>query len=226
MLIAEEFMLLCLDDESGRRSISSEKIDPALGGALVVELALMERVNITSDDEGWHQRRRITITSTKPTDDAVLDDALAYLEGKEGKKLQDVISPLTWHPMTKGLRKRLLERLAAEGVLTEQHGKALGVFPRTTWPAVDGRKEAEIRSRLCSALVDGLTPTERTAALIGLLHATGHLNRALPGEDKKLIRQRAKTLAEGDWAARAVKQVIDAVHAAGAAAAAGGGAGS
>ncbi len=220
MLIAEEFLLLCLDDETGRRSISSEKIEPALGGAVLVELALLERIGITSDEEGLRKRRRVTITSTKPTDDPVLDDALAYLQTKGGPKVQDVISPMAWKPMTKGLRKKLLERLAASGVLTEHHGTALGIFSTTRWPTADATAETEVRARLRSALVDGLTPTERTVALVALLYATGHLNRALPGEDKKLVKQRAKALAEGDWAARAVKAVIDSIQAAGASAAA------
>jgi len=222
MLIAEEFLLLCLDEETGRKSISGEKIDPALGGALLVELALMERIGITSDEEGLRARRRISITSTKPTDDEVLDAALGYLVAKEGKKIQDVISPMSWKPMTKDLRKKLLSRLAETGVLEERRGMALGVFPTTRWPVADPAAELEVRARLRSALVDGLTPTERTVALIGLLHATGHVNKAVPYEDKKLVRRRAKELTEGDWAAKAVKAVIDSVHAAGAAAANGG----
>ena len=225
MLIAEEFLLLCLDDESGRKSISDEKIDPALGGALLVELALLERIGITGDEEGWRRRRRVTITSTTPTDDPVLDEALGYLEEAEGRKAKDLISPMSWRPMTKGLRKKLLQRLAAAGVLSEERGSALGIFPVTRWPARDTGPEWEVRGRLRSALVDGLSPTERTVALISLLHATGHVHRALPHEDKSLVRRRAKELAEGDWAAKAVKQIIDDIHAAGAAAASGGASG-
>lgn len=222
MLIAEEFLLLCLDEETGRKSIGGEKIDPALGGAVLVELALMERISVTGDEQGLRARRRVSITSTKPTDDDVLDTALTYLVAKEGKKVQDLISPISWKPMTKDLRKRLLARLADAGVLEEKRGKALGVFPTTRWPAADPAAELEVRARLRSALVDGLTPTERTVALIGLLYATGHVHKAVPYEDKKLVKQRAKALTEGDWAAKVVKAVIDSVQAAGSAAANGG----
>ena len=44
MLIAEEYLLLALDEESGKPRIGSDRLEPALGGALVAELALMERV--------------------------------------------------------------------------------------------------------------------------------------------------------------------------------------
>jgi hypothetical protein len=216
MLIAEEFLLLCLDEESGRKSLSGNKIDPALGGAVLVELVLTERISITADELGWQQRRRLAITSTTPTDDPLLDDALARLEVQEGKKVKQLITPMRSGSLTKGLRPRLLRRLADAGVLTEQRGRVLGVFPTTSWPAADGRPEQEVRTRLRSALVDGLTPSERTLALIGLLQATGHVARTLPGEDRKMVKQRSKALAEGDTIARTVKSIIDDSQAAGA----------
>ncbi|HEX8508280.1 MAG TPA: GPP34 family phosphoprotein, partial [Propionibacteriaceae bacterium] len=77
MLIAEQFLLLCLDEQRGHRSISSEKLDPALGAAVLVELALSERIGVTGKEASRHQRGRVTITSTKPTDDPVLDQAMA-----------------------------------------------------------------------------------------------------------------------------------------------------
>jgi hypothetical protein len=45
--MAEEYLLLCLDDKTGRPRIGRDRLDPALGGALVAELALRERVGIT-----------------------------------------------------------------------------------------------------------------------------------------------------------------------------------
>jgi hypothetical protein len=217
VLIAEEFLLLCLDEVSGRKSISGEKIDPALGAALLVELALMERISVSGDEEGWVKRRRVSIISTKPTDDAVLDDALTFVEAREGRKVEDLVRPTFGSGLTKELRVRLLRRLAAAGTISEQRGKVLGIFGTTTWPTRDRRAEDDVRARLRSALVDGLTPTEPTVALIGLLHATGHVHAALPEEDKKLVRSRAKELADGDWAARVVKNIIDGIHAAGSA---------
>lgn len=214
MLIAEEFLLLCWDEASGRKSIAGEKIDPALGGAVLVELALMERISVSSDDEGWIQRRRVSVVSTKPTDDVVLDDALAFVDARVGKKVQEVIHPTFGPSLTKGLRARLLQRLADRGVLSERHETVLGIFPATRWLPVDDDIEREVRSRLRAALVEGRTPTERTLALIGLLHATGHVHAALPDEDRRVVKQQARALADGDWAAKVVKSIIDDIHAA------------
>ena len=45
--------------------------------------------------------------------------------------------------ITKGLQRRLLERLAANGVLRLEHDKVLGLLPATTWPtATPARRRA------------------------------------------------------------------------------------
>lgn len=213
MLIAEELLLLSLDNKTGRAAVGTEKLDPALGAAVLVELALAERITVAGDAEGRRQRGRVSVTFTTPTDHPVLDDALTYVQAHEGKKMASLIRPMAWQPMFKGLRPLLLNRLAAAGVLSEQQGRALGIFPLTTWPTVDDTPENAIRARIRSALVDGTTPTERTVALIALLHATGQVARTLPDQDKKTVQRRAKELAQGDWAASAVKQAIDAATA-------------
>ena len=226
MLIAEEFLLLCLDEESGRRLAGSDKVDPALSAALLAELALAERISVTGDDEGWSRRRRLQVVSLTPTDDPELDRALQAVVESEGRRLGDLVSPMSRRRLSKGLRDRLLERLVAAGVLDRQQGTVFGLIPQTSWPTRDRRAEDEVRRRLHSALVAGETPSERTVTLVALLQATGLVTKVLDVTDRKALRQKAKELSEGDWAARAVKQAIDEATAAITAASAGGADGS
>jgi hypothetical protein len=222
MLLAEEFLLLSLDEESGKKTVSSEKLSPALGGAILVELALLERIGVTAKSAGWNRRGRVTITSTKPTDDAELDAALQTLEERENTKVSTLVSDMSGKRITKGLRDRLLERLVRARILTETRTDVLGL---RRWPVLDRTVDEEIRRRLQSCLVGEANPTERTVALIALLYVTGHLTKVVSTDDKKALKKRAKALTEGDWAAAAVKQAIDEVYAtlAASAAAAGGG---
>ena len=227
MLIAEEYLLLSLDDRSGKPRIGRDRWEPALGGALVVELALRERIGVTPHEAGWNKRGRVTITDLSPTDDRELDAALHKLAENEGRKLKDLLSQMAMRKnrLGYGVRDRLLDRLAAAGVLVRAEGTVLGFIPRTTWPAGDPAAEDDVRRRLQGALVGGDTPTERTVALIALLQVTGLLPKVVTSEDKKALRARAKTLTEGDWAAKAVKDAIDEAAAAAAGAAAAGAAG-
>lgn len=214
MLIAEELLLLSFDDETGRRTLAAEKLDPALGGALLAELALMERIGITPDSAGLTKRRRVTVVSPKPTDDRELDAALEAVVAQEGRPVKDFVSATSRWRVTKGLRDRMLERLASAGVLSAESDTVLGVIPRKSWPVLDRAPEDEVRARLHSALVDGLTTTERTVVLISLLLVTGQLTKVVPTADKPLLRRRAKALSDGDWAARAVRQAFEDLYAA------------
>lgn len=225
MLIADELLLLATDDSSGRNIASGTNLDAALGAALLVELALTERISVAPAEAGWREKGKITVINTSPTDDPDLDVLLAKLAEKEGQKVKNLISPMTWKPISKGLKDRRLARLVRQGVLTEQRSKILGL---RSHPTVDAGPEHEVRARLRSALVDGLTPTERTVALVALLEAIGILTKVIVTEDKKAVKRRAKQLSDGDWAAKAVKDAIaemTAVMVGGAAAGAAGGSG-
>lgn len=214
VLIAEELLLLALDDTTGRKLVGTDRLDPALGGALVAELALAERIGVTGPDEGWTRRGRLTVTDPRPTDDAELDRALAAAVAAEGRKVKDLLSSMSSRRITKGLGDRLTQRLAAAGALQRVDDKLLGLFPSTTWPARDRSLEDEVRRRLHGALVAGTTPAERTVVLVALLRVSGLLAKVLPDQDRRLVQQRAKELSEGDWVAGAVKQALDEVAAA------------
>lgn len=205
MAIADELLLLALDETSGKTVAATTNLDAALGAALLVELALAERISIAPAEAGWLERGKVTVINSSPTDDPDLDAVLAKLVEKDGQKVKNLISPMSWRPISKGLRDRRLARLVQQGVLAESRTEVLGL---RRYPTLDPRPEHEIRARLRSALVDGLIPTERTVALIALLQAGGILSKVFPTEDKKLIKARAKQLSEGDWAAKAVKDAI------------------
>ena len=51
MLIAEDLLLLLTNDEMGKLAASPSEVDVALGGALLVELTLMQRVDLAGPSE-------------------------------------------------------------------------------------------------------------------------------------------------------------------------------
>src|SRR5215207_6289640 len=93
MLIAEDLLLLLTDDDTGKLAASSTEVDVALGGALLVELTLAERVDVAGPDERVREGR-LVVRDASSTGDSVLDEALATLGPKEGNKPQSVVGPL------------------------------------------------------------------------------------------------------------------------------------
>ncbi|MDR8407903.1 GPP34 family phosphoprotein [Nonomuraea sp. 3-1Str] len=196
--IAEELLLLAYSEDEGKQLVGSAQLDPALSGALLAELAVNGRIELSD--------KTVTVKDPTPLGDEELDAALARIaaEGKERKPVWWVQRLMAGKP-----RPRLLTRLAETGVLTEQRGKVLGIFPTTRWPEADGSVEANVRERVASAL-GGADPDPRTAVLIALLHAAKIDRKAFPGASK----ERVKEIAEGAWTADAVAKTIAAINAA------------
>jgi hypothetical protein len=208
MLIAEDLLLLLLDDESGKMTNSSY-LDTGIGGALLVELALGAHVEVVKGSGMW-ARAKVHPTNAAGPIDPILVEALGLVAERE-RTAQDLVGRLG-----KKRRDPLLSRLEADGILRREENTVLGLFPRRRWPAVDSSHEADVRRRLGDALVRGLEPDERTAALVGLLSSLDIAHKVvdregMPGRE---LRKRAKQLAEGDWAAKAVRDAVSAAQAA------------
>jgi hypothetical protein len=216
MLLAEDLLLLITDDASGRLAAAGSQVDAGLGGANLVELTLLGKVDITGEqDQG--KPGRIIVRDPAPPEDDVLDAALETLAARQGSKPSAVIGPLG-----KNLRPVLYERLATAGVLRAGRGRALGIFPTRTWPTQDPGHEAEVRQLVTQALVQPGEPDERTAALIALLHALRCEHKVVNPKPYQLsrreLRARAAEVAQGNWASEAVRKAIDEMMAAVAAA--------
>lgn len=207
-LIAEDLLLLLLDDEKG--TATSSYVDVALGGAVLLELALAEAVVVRERTSIWSGAKVAVTPGTTSLGDPLLDSALPLVAERE-RSASDLVNRLG-----KGVRGVLAERLAARGLLQRHDDKVLGLFPRTRWLAADTAHEAEVRRQLTAVLVQGVEPDPRTGALVALLAAVDQAPAAVDhaGIPKRDVRRRAKEVAEGAWAADAVQDAIAASTAA------------
>jgi Golgi phosphoprotein 3 (GPP34) len=197
--------MLVTDDASGRLSAPAAQVDVALGGANLLELTLMNKVDLSGQrDRG--KPGRIIVRDLSPAGDEVLDAALGIVSAHQGKKPSAVIRPLG-----KNLRRTLYERLALSGVIRARQGRTLGVFPTRTWPAQDVSHGAQLRRRVTQALVQQTAPQARSAALVALLHALRYEHKIVDPRDWELstqLRARAEEIAQGGWAPEAIRQTI------------------
>lgn len=215
MLIIEDYLLLVLDDVTGRPVGDASYLQQVASGALLVELALKGRVDLAGDASGWRSGR-VVVRDQSPTGSPLLDDALATVKSKEGSKPKSLVEVLS--------RSRpadaALDGLVARGLLRREEGRILGIFPTTRWPAADSRHEGEVRRTLALVLRDGGAPDERTGALVAILAATKQAGRVmaagaeLTASDRREIDRRAKELAEGSWAAGATRRYVEEITAA------------
>jgi hypothetical protein len=179
MTLAEEIVLLSLDDETGRPvGRLGMAPDLALAGALVMDLALAGRVDTDRD--------RLWVVDTTPTWDRVTDAALAALDTPHAPgDARGAIMLLA--RQAPGARAALLQRLVAAGVLRLEQGRTLWVFADRRYPKQGGREAAEgARARLRRMLLAEEIPEPRDALLLGVARAAGLL--PLLFTDAELLR--------------------------------------
>jgi len=199
MLIAEDVLLLAVDDATGKVSQWTMNLDSALSGAVLIELAVAGRIQLDRDG----RTAKVVVVDAAPTGDPVLDPSLQSLVDKDPMRPESAIGRVG-----KGLRERLYASLEAKGTLRRESGKVLGIFSTTRWPAEDSVHEAGIRQQVTNALLLGQDPDERVAAIISVLAAADMLRTVVDKNDAKTAKQRAKAIAEGNWAADGVRSAI------------------
>lgn len=198
-LIAEDLLLLLLDDESGKVR-GSDTIETVLGGAVLAELAILGAVTIGERPSRW-RAPKVSAGEVVP-EDRVLADAREIVAEKS-RAPQDLVNRLG-----KGMVDTLGDRMAERGILERTDSKLFGLLPRTRWPAADSSHEAEVRRRLEEVLVQYETPDDRTGALVAMLSAVNRVHKIVPGMSTREVKKRAKEITEGEWAAKAVKDAI------------------
>ena len=204
MNLPEEFVLLAYRDD-GTPLTDGMHLDNGLGGALLLELALAEKVDVVD--------KKVVVLDSAPTGDPLIDAALRQLV--EDQKTR---RPGHWiGKFAKGARAQVLDQLVTEGVVRREKDKVLWVFPRTRYPAAHGVEpvaETEARQRMVAA-VSASGPVEpRTAALCALVAATDMDKKIFADLDRRQVKDRLKEISEGAWAAAAVKKSIEEIQAA------------
>lgn len=201
-LIVDDLMLLLLDDD-GATIRTAGTLHYTLGGALLAELALRERIALDETRPGWVNGAMVTSVGEAELDDPLLQSAFDTVAEKP-QRVQPLLLTLG-----AGLWKTVLERLEQRGLVAREQKRFLGFFKTTSWPTRDAAHEAELRAEILAALEGGAIPSDRTAIVIGLIHASG----AMPALDPPLpwnstIATRAQAFQDGEWGAAAVGSAI------------------
>jgi len=213
MLLAEDLMLLLLDSRSGKAAASSAHRQ-LLGGAVMIELAMLGRVERRERQRPLLGRQVVlTAIGSGPLPDPLLEHAWQSVAARPTSVRA------TLNRLGRGLSRTVTERLVQRGVLTRRTGLRFGLVPTTVYPAVDTTHELAVNAPIRAALTENTVPDPRTASLIGLLSVKNALPRALQDMQPPLawsaqIQERAARIREGDWGATAVRDAVNAQTAA------------
>lgn len=200
MSYAEDLALLTLTDGGHPRGQANEL---GLGGAMLCELAALERLSVDA-------RGRLVVVDGRSTGDEVLDESLTRWGERVGRKPQYHLQIVS-----RGLRRRVLSELARQEAVQERRYELPVVGGRvySGWPVIDTARRDRLVAELGSVLAGRALPDARTGALIGLLSAVSALSAAVPrelwgGRRPGEVRREARKLAQARWAGKAAAWAI------------------
>lgn len=204
--LAEDLYLVACDDTTGRLLIEPAHLDLGLGGALLLDLAMRQRVALV----GGH----LTVTGDAPTGEPLLDATVAAVV-RPGR----AHGPDHWvRHLARGAHRVVQDRLVDVGVLKRDDHRLLRVIPLHRTHETDGRLHHELADHLHDAVVLGHPATPETSALALLALAVGLDQHLFPRSDREAIRRRMREVAAGCadcvWAGAAVAGAVNAVDAA------------
>ncbi|WP_151526545.1 GOLPH3/VPS74 family protein [Serinicoccus kebangsaanensis] len=175
MLLAEELVLLLLDDRRGTWLVRRPAVRGAVRVALVVELLARRRLSLHDDG--------VLVAGLSGTTggDRILEQVAQQVVGQRPAELR--------RPR-RGEVEELLARLRDAGVLRRAWLNRTRHLPR------DGHPEARVQARLREALGVDLRPDRHTALLVALVFELGLLRTLLPDEDGLTLDHRAAIIVE------------------------------
>jgi hypothetical protein len=170
---------------------------------MLVDLALRGSIEIDEARAGLNGPK-VLATAGRPYTDPLLRSAYEKVAEKP-RGVQTLLITIGT-----GLHEQVVDRLVERGLLRRERKKLLRMFPTTSLEVEDGRHEAELRRRARAVLEDGATPDPHTAAVLGLVSASGALPAIRPALAtwSSTTYRRAKEFEQGHWGAEAVNTAV------------------
>jgi hypothetical protein len=190
--IAEDLLLLLLDNPQAQPQLSRSRLSRVLAGGLILDLADDCRVRPALPEDAVSPGHLIALQGPVPMDPAVRP-ALQLIQQR----------PLTPAAAIAGIAKHaeddVLDQLLRTGQI-HQVGLTAHRLRRNTyaWPVKNRDRVNSLRGAVSAALSGQHRPDAPTAAVISLLYRIGDLGAAVDASDEEL--RWAGEIAGGSWA--------------------------
>ena len=178
----EELLLLAHDEKRHLRQLQDLLMNTALAGAVLMDLALINRVDT--------DLTAFVVLDRKPTGEKLLDQALAALPDKA--TTVDALDVL--RKQGGSLMDMAIARLIERGILRKQEGRILWVFESRRYPLIDGKELQEVKKRIADLLLSDEIPDPRDVVIICLAQACGLLRRVFSESELRSADARIEQL--------------------------------
>jgi Golgi phosphoprotein 3 (GPP34) len=192
--IAEDLLLLLLDNASARPALDESRRQRLLSAAVLLDLAHTCRIRPSAPGESAPPGCLVVLMGMGP-DDLALAPALRLLSRKPTTPAEAIAR------LRRRVEPQLLEHLASTGYVERIRLYTKGFRRQEAWRLTDRGRPAAARASMISALLDGQPPDPPTAAIISLLYTVDGLSALLSLDDRgwQWVNRRAAEIASGSW---------------------------
>ena len=199
LTLAEEILLLVLNDEDGRFiDLPEYSLDFALAGAIVMEL--QKRWKLDSD------LKRVRVVDSAPLGDSLLDPVLSMIARSPERAAEAWIGALAREG--DDIRRRVVDRLVERGVLERKDNFLYWMMGGRRYPMINGREQREVRVRVLGVLQKNEIPGPKEAAIIALADACAVFDAVLDMDAMFEVAPRIQEIAQMDLLAQAMKRAL------------------
>lgn len=201
LTIAEEILLLVLDDETGKLNtkLPVHSLRNAVSGALLMDLAFDNRI-----DTDLH---RLTVIDSTPLGEPVLDHALTRIAAAEEERATGYWVDLFARDH-ETLQPQLLHRLVTRGILSQREDRLFWIVGVRRYPTVDDRPQRDVKRRIMNTLLSDVIPDPRDIAIICLADACALWRSMIHRRELANVKQRIEQIAKMDLIGQSITQTI------------------
>ena len=199
--IAEEFLLLSLDDEKG--VVCNQPfmgMEFGLAGAVLMELALLGKIKA--------EENRLLIIDNSPTENQIFNDALAMIANQQSDEdAKYWVWKLGIH--IQEIKDYFINHLIELGILEKKEKNILWIYKRKCYPMIDDKMERREIARIRAIILDNVEPAPRDIVLISLMRSCNLSNQLFTQQELDKAGDRIENIARMDLIGQAV---YDAIH--------------
>jgi len=206
--LIDQLTLLALDDEKGTFLADSTAYSYAIAGAIIMELALEERIDLSGE--------KVVVKDKSKTGDKIID---AYFDTIiESGKERNVKSWVDrFGDKANKIKLATIDKLIENRILDKREGKILWIFSNDKYPMQNPRLENQLRNRLYDIIVNSHRPELKEIMLLNLIESCSLGKEVFGKAQVKTFKKKLKTVNEsdhlGDSISKSVKEICDTINA-------------
>jgi len=202
--IPEEIYLLSIDENGDQHnSLRNENFDLIISAALLMDLALLHRID---SDQTY-----IFTDKTESIGDTLLDGVLdEIVEYNNNRRIENWISYLSIHGQF--FRDEIITSLVRKSVLKIENKKVLWFFSKRKYPRVDNTELEEVRARIRNLIFGQELPDERDIVIVSILYNSNLLDVVFTKDEVNKYEARLSQIAKMDFIGQAIGEVLKAYN--------------